>query len=308
MALARLVSRRFCGKKDRLEHASLLPFFLISLTVHFLIFFRPGSFPLKEDEKPKEVRVTVMDPPPTPEPVVSEPPPPPKAVEQAKEVNEKVSPKPTNPPAEKPEPPSASRQVSKPKAVLTEISIHQGLLEVGRQRLKEQDNGFPEIIAHYEEGIGFNAYANYMHRLGGRFFVRDLEARKIRAEINLAGERLIPVETSSLGSLSPRSRDLSDEPYFRSFVVKARQIYGDMPYGVVLLVPESVDAVVIGGIEEHLRRVGKTPDQFLAIEARYQQKGKDLILEILSGQTKSRELFPLNLALNLSKVAQIGSR
>ena len=138
--------------------------------------------------------------------------------------------------------------------------------------------------------------------------MRDLEARRIRAEIDLAGDRLVPVDTGSLSSLSPRSRDLSDEPYFRRFVVKARQSYGDMPYGVVLLVPESVDAVIIGGIEEHLRRAGKTPEQFLVIEGRYQQKGKDLVLEILTGQTKSKDIFPLNLALNLSQAVRLGSR
>lgn len=308
MALAWLVGRRFCGKKDRLEHASLLPFFLISFTVHFLIFFRPGSFPPKEQERPKEVRVTVMEPPPTPEPVVSEPPSPPKTVEQAKEVSEQVETKPVSQPPKKSRPPDTPNPAIKPKAILEEVSIHKGLLEAGRQRLKEQDNGFPEIIAHYEEGIGFSAYAKYMQRIGGRFFVRDLEARKLRAEIDLIGDRLIPIDMNSLGSLSPRSRDLSDEPYFRRFIGKAQEIYGAASYGAVLLVPESVDAVVIGGIEERLRKLGKTPEQFLAIEGKYQQRGKDLILEILTSQTKSKDVFPLNLTLNLSQAARLGSR
>ena len=138
--------------------------------------------------------------------------------------------------------------------------------------------------------------------------MRDLDARKLRGEIDIAGNRLNPVDIGSLGSLSPRSRDLSDEPALRRFIGEAQETDGRARYGVILLVPASVDAVVIGGIEESLRKLGQTPQQFLVFEGRYQRKGDDLVLELLTGRTKSKEAFAVNLALNLSEAARLGLR
>lgn len=248
---------------------------------------------------------------PTPEArVASDSPPPAEAakVEATKEVRTKVNLEPIKVVSKKLEMTSPVRQPVKEKAPLQEVAMHSGLLDLGQRWLEGQNGSFPSLIVHYQGGIGFAAYADYMRRLGGRFFVRDLDVHKLRGEIDIAGNRLIPVDIGSLGSLSPRSRDLSDEPGLYRFIAKAQESYGAARYGVILLVPASVDAVVIGGIEESLRKLGQTPQQFLVFEGRYQRKGDDLVLELLTGRTKSKEAFAVNLALNLSEAARLGLR
>lgn len=228
-------------------------------------------------------------------------------VEEAKEVSTKLKLEPIMPVLKKAELPSPAPQPVKPKAALQEVPLHSGLLDLGQRWLEDREGSFPGLIAHYQEGIGFTAYADHMNRLGGRFFVRQLDRRQLQAEIDLKGNRLIPVDLGSLSPMSPRSRDLSDEPDLRRFIVKAQETYGTGRYGVILLLPLSIDAVVMGGIEESLRKLGRTPEQFLTIEGRYQEQGHDLVLELLTARTRAKELFPLNLALNLSKAGRLGS-
>ncbi|MFQ5903628.1 MAG: hypothetical protein ACE5JO_08055, partial [Candidatus Binatia bacterium] len=180
-----------------------------------------------------------------------------------------------------------------------------GLIDLGKRWLEQRDGAFPGLVAHYQAGLGFSAYTHDMQKLGGRFFVRDLDARKLMAEINLRRDRLIPVDMGSLSSLSVRSRDLSDEPQLRRFIQQAERTYGSARYGILLLVPISVDALVMGGIEEGLRRFGRSPEDFLTVEGRYRRRGDNLLLEVLNGRTKAGDAVSLNLVLNLSKASQM---
>ncbi len=290
---------------------SLAPFFIISLILH-LLFFIPMQISLKgEAPAPKEkISVTILEPPSRPAPSASKeinrqvplaPPPsaPGKGV-KAKEEKIIMKAKAPDPSPELPQP--------EPKFTFQEIPIDQRLIDLGRKWLKDQDKTFPELIAQYQSGLGFTAYADYMQRLGGRFFVRDLDAQRLRAELDLKRDRLIPVAMGSLGSLSPRSRALDDEPKLQRFLHETTRLYGPARYGTILLVPFSVDATIMGGIEESLRKTGRKPEQLLVIEGRYRRKGDHLILEILTGKSKSGETVRLNLALNLSEAARIALR
>ena len=57
-----------------------------------------------------------------------------------------------------------------------------------------------------------------------------------------------------------------------------------------------------------LRKAGRKPEQLVAIEGRYRRKGDHLILEILTGKSKSGETGTLNLALDLSEAARVALR
>jgi len=226
-------------------------------------------------------------------------------VAEAKEMKAKISLKAVKP-SEMPsvEPQLPGGQGPKPEGRRPyEVDMHRGLIDLGKRWLEQRDGAFPALIAHYQAGLGFRVYAHDMQKLGGRFFVRDIGARKLLAEIDLRRDRLIPVDIGSLSSLSVRSRDLSDEPQLRRFIQQAQRIYGPARYGILLLVPVSVDALVMGGIEEGLRKLGRSPEEFLTVEGQYRRRDDNLILVILSGRTRSGRTVRLNLVLDLGKTS-----
>ena len=202
----------------------------------------------------------------------------------------------------RPAPPRPPRRPEAPKPAVQEVAPTPQLLGRGQALLTE--GRFPGLTAHYRATLGFAGYAEAMRRLGGRLFVRDLQARQLRAEIDLPGNRLLPVDLRSLAELSPRSRDLSEEPALQPFVRAVQEGHRGGPYGVVLLVPVAVDGFVLAGIERILQQRGFTPDGFVSFEGRYQRRGQDIVLEILSGWNLAGEVVPLPIALNLSAAAR----
>jgi len=243
--------------------------------------------------------------PSKPEGTVTTPPAPPQELVQSmpeKEVRAQVRLQPIVERPKRPTPPRPSSREEVPMPVFQEVAPSPQLLGRGQALLTE--GRFPGLTAHYRSTIGFAGYADGIRRLGGRLFVRDLQARQLRAEIDLTGNRLQPVEAGSLSQLSPRSRDLSEEPALQPFVRVAQETFGGGPYGVVVLVPIAVDRFVLAGIEQTLQRRGFTPEGFVNFEGRYQRRGQDIVLEILSGWNVEGEAVPLPMALNLSGVAR----
>lgn len=219
-----------------------------------------------------------------------------------RETKAQVRLQPIKEPPKRPAPPRAPRRGEVPNPAAPEVAPTPQLLGRGQALLTE--GRFPGLTAHYRATLGFAGYAEDMRRLGGRLFVRDLRARQLRAEIDLPGNRLLPVDLRSLAYLSPRSRDLSEEPALQPFVRVAQETYGGGPFGVVLLVPAAVDGFVLAGIERILQQRGFTPDGFVSFEGRYQRRGQDIVLEILSGWNLAGEVVPLGIALNLSAAAR----
>lgn len=196
------------------------------------------------------------------------------------------------------------KQASRPSKAFQEVAVSRELLDRGRALMEE--GRFPGLTAYYNRTIGFSRYAEAMIQLGGRLFVRDMDALELRAEVDLVRNRLLPVDRRSLAHLSPRSRDLSDEPALQRFVIKAESAYGSARYSIILLVPIQVDAFLTAGMEEGLSRLGLSLDNFISFEGQYQGQGGDLVLKILFGMTRAGEKVPLRLAFNFSAAARAG--
>jgi hypothetical protein len=247
----------------------------------------PRAVEREAPEEPSERRTTV-----TLEPLRQ---PPAKSAEAAKP----LTPKRQKAAARPPEAPPAVASVSAPAPVAHEVPVDSALLDRGQALLA--DGSFPTIVAHYRTTLGFGRYADTIRTLGGRFFVRDLSAQQLRAEVSFREDRLVPVERAGLGRLSPRVRDLSDEPALERFTRTAERDFGLARYAVILLVPLPLDAAVVGGIERALLAMHRTPAEFTVFEGRYQQRGGDLVLEIDSGRTRAGETVPVAIVLNLSR-------
>lgn len=69
------------------------------------------------------------------------------------------------------------------------VPVTASVVERGQRWLEGKEEGtFPVIVAHYRDTVGFSAYVQGIRRLGGRFLIRDLDARQLTAEIDFEGE------------------------------------------------------------------------------------------------------------------------
>lgn len=213
----------------------------------------------------------------------------------------------SRPPAEPPVTflPSAPSLPARAEAVAPEpadIPVTRAVMDRGRQMLSGDEGRLPTIVAHYRDTLGFQGYARAVRSFGGRFFVRDVDARVLRAEIDVSGGRLLPVDRSGLAALSPLSRDLSDEPALRRFTLEAKRTYGPARYIVLLLLPAPVDAAVLGALDAALRAAARAPQEFVVVEGEYRQRGGDLVLEFASARSRSGELLAVRATVNLSRI------
>lgn len=211
-------------------------------------------------------------------------------------------PKPTNGPPQAEPQRQSKRRDSRPQSLPEPIAADGRTMELGREWLHPERGGFPPISARYAH-LGFPVYAAAMERVGGRFFLFD--GVDLRAEIDRPSGHLLPIEPQRLRGLSPRSRDLSDEPALARYPAEAARARGPAPYRVVLLVPAPVDQAIVGAIAQTLEGRGIDPSDFTAFEARYHQtSGGELILHIDAGRLARGGTILVDVAVNLSRAMQ----
>lgn len=176
--------------------------------------------------------------------------------------------------------------------------VNKGIKMVGRQG--EHLGEFPSFTTEYRHTIGAEGYINLIRRSGGRFFIFDTKGKYLVAEIDTASRRL--KRLSRLSKLSPRSRDITSEDALQKYINEAARRHGPSEYAVVMLFPLKVDAFLIGAIEDYLETIGKNSKDFFNFQGRYERKGNDLILRVVSGTLKNGSKLMLNSTLNLSNL------
>lgn len=159
---------------------------------------------------------------------------------------------------------------------------------------------FPPLEVGYPE-LGFPGYASAMEGLGGKFFVWDAAVREIKGEIDLAAGRLLPLDPERLAGMSPRSRDLAEEPALELYLESARERFGPSRYRVLLLLPWEVDRLLVAGLTRTLERAGHSPGELASLQGSYTQKEGELVLNLTWGHTRQGERVPLSLTYNLSR-------
>ena len=151
----------------------------------------------------------------------------------------------------------------------------------------------PGVVAAYRRTLGFRTYAQAMTALGGRFVVWQQRRRKLMAVIDpLHGGRQ-PLDQQALQGLSPRARNLSDEPALAAYRESEHE-------AVLLLVPLAVEAAIQAGLTHALASTGLTPQTVATVHGIYTIERGELILTLTAATTKSGETIPLHGVCNLS--------
>ena len=152
---------------------------------------------------------------------------------------------------------------------------------------------FPEIVADYR-AIGFDAYARALSRLGARFFVVRKPAFTLVAEVDPVDYTLVD-RPGPVDDLSPRSRDISTEPRLRRLLAQA-VVFGDGRYGVIMLLPRSVDRRVVAALGEIGRVAGGEIDSFVCF---YRLTDGDLALQVSEVRTKGGRVVAVDRSVRL---------
>ena len=194
----------------------------------------------------------------------------------------------------------------KEKRFKKKVAISEKLLDTGEEMIGKEGEKlgkYPSFIVDYRKTMGFQRYARSLLRIGGRFFIMDMNRKNLKAEIDIESGSL--KEVVNLEGLSPRSRNISNESETDVYLRTAQKEYGYSNYSVVLLLPLTIDSLLIAGMEESLKEVNLSNADFYCFRGLY-KKGKDgLVLNIISGRKKDGNSLPLDIAFNLSKVSMI---
>ncbi|KPJ61793.1 MAG: hypothetical protein AMJ42_00885 [Deltaproteobacteria bacterium DG_8] len=194
----------------------------------------------------------------------------------------------------------------KEKRLSKEVTISEKLLHTGKEMVGnegEKLGKYPSFIVDYRKTLGFRRYARSLLSISGRFFIMDMNSKKLKAEIDIASGRLI--EVGNLKGLSPRSRNISNESETDVYIRAAQKKYGQSGYSVVLLLPLTIDSMLVAGMEESLKEINLNNADFYYFKGLYKEERDGLILNIISGRRKDGKTLPLDIAFNLSKMSMI---
>lgn len=192
----------------------------------------------------------------------------------------------------------------KERRLIKKVAISQKLLDTGKEMIGKEGERlgkYPSFTVDYRKTLGFQRYARSLLKIGGRFFVMDMKRKKLKAEIDIGSGTLKEIE--DLKGFSPRSRNISSESATYMYLRTAQKKYGHSHYSVVLLLPLTIDSLLVAGMEESLKELNLSNTDFYYFRGLY-KKGKDgLILDIISGRKKDGNTIPLDIAFNLSKLS-----
>jgi len=151
--------------------------------------------------------------------------------------------------------------------------------------------------------ISKNLLDSSLLKIGGRFFVMDMIKKEIKAEIDIQSGSL--KEVGSLRGLSPRSRNISNESGTKGYLHSAQKQYGSSYYSVVLLLPLTIDSLLVAGMDKSLKKLNLSNTNFHYFRGFYEKERDNLLLKIISGKTKDGEIFAFNIVFNLTQVSMI---
>jgi hypothetical protein len=158
-----------------------------------------------------------------------------------------------------------------------------------------RDGAFPRLRATYVR-IGFAAYREAVVELGGAFYLYDARARQPLAEVDprTGGLRDVAVRTT----LSRWPRDVTR--HLPAALRRGRERYGQRVSRVVLLPPASLDAALLGALDQHLRGLGSSAAELLRVDVAYELRADRLHCEVLSVGLRDGSERPLRLRIDLS--------
>jgi len=174
--------------------------------------------------------------------------------------------------------------------------INKGRASLGKRGQKI--GSFPEIKANYRKHLGINGYLTAMERLGGSFYILNMDTGDIAAQIDTRNRALSLKK--NLSGLSPRSRLIENEPTLFQYIKIAQNAFGNGNFAVILLLPLEIDHYIIGALSDTANKIGEDIKNFSTFYGVYVMRGRDLYLGIYKGRLKSGHIKKLNVSLRLT--------
>lgn len=154
---------------------------------------------------------------------------------------------------------------------------------------------FPRLRATYVR-IGFAAYRDAVVELGGAFYLYDARARQPLAEVDPRTGSLRDAAVRT--TLSRWPRDVTR--HLPAALRRGRERYGQRVSRVVLLPPASLDAALLGALDQHLRGLGSSAAALLRVDVAYELRADRLHCEVLSVGLSDGSERSLGLRIDLS--------
>jgi len=199
-----------------------------------------------------------------------------------------------------------TKKETKEKRLSKKVDISTKLLDAGKEMIGKEGEKlgkYPSFIVDYRKTLGFKRYARSLLSIGGRFFLMDMNSKKLKAEIDIKSGNFKKVE--NLEGLSPRSRTISNESETDVYIRTAQNKYGYSSYSVVLLLPLTIDSLLVAGMEKSLKELSLSNSDFYCFQGLYRKERDEIILNITSGRKKDGKTIPFDIGFNLSKVSMI---
>jgi len=160
-------------------------------------------------------------------------------------------------------------------------------------------DSLPSISAEYRQTLGFYGYVSAMRELGGRFFLYDDARDKILAEVDPVSGDISEVDASSLKGLSPRLRELSDEPEARSLLKLHRERFDAVRLKLVLLIPQGIENLITQQLRSGYE-TGRIPaGEWVGLEGVYLREGGQLVLRLDRARAAQGLSAPMQLSVYL---------
>ena len=100
--------------------------------------------------------------------------------------------------------------------------------------------------------------------------------------------------------MSPRSRQVSQEPVLDKYISQAKDRFGPGNYSVILLVPLKIDQYLIGVIDDAVRKTGRSIKDFSSFHGVYSHKNGRVFLWLYEARLKSgiKKRFDLSVGIS----------
>jgi hypothetical protein len=144
---------------------------------------------------------------------------------------------------------------------------------------------YPRFRA-YTDRIGFERYRDAILALGGAFYIYDARTRERVAKLDPRSLEVLPLLQRGVPeSLSPFPRDVTGK--LPPLPKAAREQVGTGKR-VILLFPSAVDAALVGGLHEALRRERIDPESLTSADLHYELADGRLVADVFSVSLRGR--------------------
>lgn len=192
----------------------------------------------------------------------------------------------------------------------TTYQLEGRVIDKGLRLINRSDAPVPVVEASYQQ-IGFEAYLGKMLEMGGQLFVGAPEKRKILARVVMENQgngrsfQFFGLDTYMHRELEGmalfRPREITNEPLIKEIIKRSIDLFGEQDLRIVVLLPLSTEAGILGALTEYLTRQGFNSSDLDWVWGQYIEKRHSFSLRIEKGKLrKNQQIVKLNMIIEIN--------